>query len=191
MRTRSPPGARGGRSRRRCSRARRRPSRADSRSPTAIAICTRAGSSFARASRLQVSSSSARTMIAVAASSRPWARRTSASPACGRPHNASASLNASSAPSRSPRRRRTSASSANPAAACARLTPTSSAHARVASCSASAHSPRHWSAHARCTRHSPGNTANGCRSDHFAVASVHSAARRESPSSSQALIKLQ
>ena len=49
----------------------------------------------------------------------------------------------------------------------------------------------HCRAHARWTRHTPGKTANGWRSDHRAVASVHSAARRRSPSSSQALIRLQ
>ena len=71
------------RTRPRWRRARSAATRADARSSQATAICTRAGSSLARASRFQVSSSSARSMIALAASTRPWARRSRARPACG------------------------------------------------------------------------------------------------------------
>ena len=62
--------------------------------------------------RSQVISSSARVMIATAASTFPCASRRSASPDCGWPLSCSARRNASSAPSRSPIRRRISPISA-------------------------------------------------------------------------------
>ena len=82
----------------------------------------------------------------------------------------SAVAKAAAAPSRSPSRRRMSPISAQAIAALGRLMSASSSLARTASRSASAQSPRHWSAVAWCTRQRPGKTARGWRSAHRAVA---------------------
>ena len=74
---------------------------------------------------------------------------------------------------------------------CGTWKPSSSTHACRASRSAAGQSPRSWRSAAWCTRQMPGHMASGCSSDQRSVASVHSAARRRSPSCSQALIRLQ
>ena len=151
--------------------------RAASSAPAAIAICTWAGRSLARPSRLGPAPSRQPPMMSSAVSTRPWARRSNADPGQDRPHSSSARANAASAPSRSPSRRRMSPVSANAAPALGRWIVISSVHARSASRSASTSSPRQLSALARWTRQTPGNTANGWPPVQRAVASVHSEAR--------------
>ena len=151
--------------------------RAFSVSPTASMISTKAGRRRARSVGGEVAAS-ARRIAAAAASARPCARRSWASPGCGSQPNPLASLYASSAAENSPCRRRSSPWRYRARPAAGFSVATNRSPARRASRNASDQEPSSCSISARCTRQRPVNAIiSGCSAHQSASALVHSRAR--------------